>query len=57
MNAEALINVSQAVTHGSIRQVRNLRSRRQGIVIGCEGNELKVKVGQTIELWACEDCE
>jgi hypothetical protein len=57
MNAEALINVSQAVTHGSTRQVRNLKNRRQGIVVGCEGGELKVRVGQDLEIWSCEDCE
>jgi hypothetical protein len=57
MNAEALINVSQAVTHGITRQVRSLKNHRQGIVVGCEGSELKVRVGQERERWSCEDCE
>ena len=38
MKAEALINVSQAVTHGSKRQARNLKNRRQGSVVGCDGS-------------------
>jgi len=57
MNAEGLINVSQAVTHGNLRQVRNLKSNKQGSVINVEGNALTVLVGQTSEVWACEDCE
>jgi len=57
MNAEGLINVSQAVTHGNLRQVRNLKSNKQGSVINVEGNALTVLVDQTSEVWACEDCE
>jgi len=57
MNAEGLINVSQAVKHGNLRQVRNLKSNKQGSVINVEGNALTVLVDQTNEVWACEDCE
>ena len=46
MNAEELINVCQAVTHGNLRQVRNLKTREQGTVINVEGNALTVRVGQ-----------
>ena len=57
MNAEGLINVSQAVTHGNLRKVRNLKSNKQGSVINVDGNALTVLVDQTSEVWACEDCE
>ena len=57
MNVECLINVCQAVTHGNQRQVRNLRTNRQGTVVNAEGNELTVQVGQATEVWSCEDCE
>ena len=57
MNAEGLINVSQAVTHGNQRQVRNLKTREEGIVINVEGNALTVRVGQDSEVWDCDDCE
>jgi hypothetical protein len=57
MNVEGLINVCQAVTHGNLRQVKNLKSNKQGTVINGEGNELKVQVGQSTEVWAYEDCE
>lgn len=57
MNVEGLINVCQAVTHGNLRQVRNLKTNRQGTVINGEGDELKVQVGQATEVLSCEDCE
>lgn len=57
MNVEELINVCQAVTHGNLRQVKNLKTKRQGIVVNGEGNELTVQVGQATEIWAYEDCE
>ena len=57
MNVEGLINVCQAVTHGNLRHVRNLKTNRQGTVINGEGNELTVQVGQATEVWAYEDCE
>lgn len=57
MNVEGLINVCQAVKHGNLRQVRNLKTNCQGTVVNGEGNELTVQVGQTTEVWAYEDCE
>ena len=57
MNVEGLINVCQAVTHGNLRHVRNLKTNSQGTVINAEGDELTVKVGQATEVWAYEDCE
>ena len=57
MNVEGLINVCQAVTHGNLRHVRNLKTNSQGTVINAEGNELTVQVGQTTEVWSYEDCE
>ena len=57
MNVEGLINVCQAVTHGNLRHVRNLKTNSQGTVINGEGSELTVQVGQTTEVWPYEDCE
>jgi hypothetical protein len=57
MNAEGLINVCQAVTHGNLRLVRNLKTKKRGIVVNVEGNELTVQVGQAVEVWAYKDCE
>ena len=57
MNVEGLINVCQAVTHGNLRHVRNLKTSRQGTVINGEGKELTVQVGLATEVWAYEDCE
>ena len=57
MNVEGLINVSQAVTHGNLRRVRNIKTNSQGTVVNAEGNELTVQVGQATEVWAYEDCE
>jgi len=57
MNVEGLINVCQAVTHGNLRHVRNLKTNSHGTVINGEGNELTVQVGQTTEVWPYEDCE
>jgi hypothetical protein len=57
MNVEGLINVCQAVTHGSLRQIRNLKTNSQGIVVKADGHELTVQVGQTTEVWSYEDCE
>ena len=57
MNAEGLINVCQAVTHGNLRQVTNLKTSEQGTVINVAGNALTVRVGQDSEVWNCEDCE
>jgi hypothetical protein len=57
MKVEGLINVCQAVTHGDLRQVRNLKTNRRGTVINGEGDKLKVQVEQATEVWAYEDCE
>ena len=57
MNVEGLINVCQAVTHGNLRHVRNLKTNSQGTVVNGEGSELTVQVGQTTEVWPYEDCE
>ena len=57
MNAEGLINVCQAVTHGNLRLVRNLKTEKQGKVINVEGKALTVQVEQGTEIWACDDCE
>ena len=57
MNDEGLINVCQAVEHGSQRQVRNLKTNSQGVVVKGEGNGLTVQVGQATEVWPYEDCE
>ena len=57
MNVEGLINVCQAVTHGNLRHVKNLKTNSQGTVINGEGNELTVQVGQTTEVWSYEDWE
>lgn len=56
MNAEELINVCQAVTHGNLRQVKNLKSEKQGTVVRAEGKDLMVQVGQAVEVWTYEDC-
>lgn len=57
MTGEALINVCQAVTHGSERYVKNRRSGREGRVIACSQDELVVQVGAGRESWSIEDCE
>ena len=57
MNVEGLINVCQAVTHGNLRQVRNLKTNKQGTVINGEGDKLKVQVEQATEVWDYEDCD
>jgi len=57
MNTEGLINVSQAVTHGNLRRVKNLKTNEQGTVVNVEGNTLTVLVGKASEVWPCEDCE
>ena len=56
MKVEGLINVCQAVTHGNLRQVWNLKTNRQGTVINGEGDKLKVQVEQATEVWDYEDC-
>lgn len=57
MKGEELVNVSQAVMHGSQRYVRNLRTNRDGRVVSCDGGTIKVHVGRRREVWCVEDCE
>ena len=57
MNVEGLINVCQAVTHGNLRQVKNIKTDNLGTVVNVEGNELTVQVGQNTVVWPYEDCE
>ena len=56
MGSEELINVCQAVTHGDLRRVRNIKTNQQGTVINVEGNSLTVLVEKAPEVWAYEDC-
>ena len=57
MNAEGLINISQAVAHGSLRQVRNYKTEQQGIVVHVVGEGLRVNLGSNTEVWGYRDCE
>lgn len=57
MSTEGLINVCQAVKHGDLRQVKNLKTRRQGTVVDVTGDRLTVQAGKTTEVWPYEDCE
>ena len=57
MSTEGLINVCQAVKHGDLRQVTNLKTGKQGVVVDVSGGKLVVKVEKTSEVWAYEDCE
>lgn len=56
MASEGVINVCQAVAHGNLRKVRNIKTNQQGIVINVEGNNLTVRVEEASEVWDCEDC-
>ena len=56
MASEGVINVCQAVVHGNLRKVKNIRTNQQGTVINVEGNNLTVRVEEAAEVWACEDC-
>lgn len=57
MSTEGLINVCQAVKHGDLRQVTNLKTNKQGAVVAVEGDMLTVQVDQATEVWIYEDCE
>lgn len=57
MTVEGMINVCQAVTHGNLRQVKNLKTMKHGTVVSGTGNELTVQVGQVTEIWNYADCE
>jgi len=57
MNREALINVCQAVTHGSERYVKNRGTGRAGRVIACSQTGVEVQVEAEKENWDIEECE
>jgi hypothetical protein len=57
MNAEGLINLSQAVAHGSLRLVRNQKTEQQGVVIHVVGDGLSVNLGSNTAVWGYRDCE
>ena len=57
MSTEGLINVCQAVKHGDLRQVTNLKTGEQGTVIDVTGYKLTVQVGEATEIWKYKDCE
>ena len=57
MEAECLINLSQAVAHGSLRRVKNCRTEQQGVVVDVGGEGLTVDIGPDTEVWRYEDCE
>ncbi len=57
MNAEGLINLSQAVAHGSLRLVKNYKTEQQGIVVHVVGEGLSVNLGSDTEIWGYQDCE
>ena len=57
MSSEGLINVCQAVKHGNLRRVKNLKTNQQGTVINIEGKALTVLVEGDSEVWYCEDCK
>lgn len=57
MGSEGLINVCQAVAHGHLRKVRNIKTNKQGTIINVVGNGFTVLVEKASEVWAYEDCE
>jgi hypothetical protein len=57
MSAEGLINVCQAVKHGNLRQVTNLKTGKRGVVVDVSGDKLVVQAEQATEVWGYEDCE
>lgn len=57
MNTEGLINLSQAVAHGSLRLVKNYKTEQQGVVVHVVGEGLRVNIGSDTEVWGYKDCE
>ena len=57
MSSEGVINVCQAVAHGHLRKVKNIKNNKQGNVINAEGNGFTVLIENETEVWAYEDCE
>ncbi len=57
MKGEELINVAQAATHGDVRYVRNVKNRKEGVVVALDEDTIKVRVNNAIEVWCVEECE
>ncbi len=57
METEELINIGQAVSHGNVRRIKNLKTKQEGAVISVVGDALTVQLEETTELWPCSDCE
>ncbi len=57
MDSEGLINVCQAVAHGNLRMVRNVKTNQQGTVINMANSGFTVIAEKDPEVWAYEDCE
>lgn len=57
MGSEGVINVCQAVAHGHLRKVKNIKTNKQGNVINAEESGFKVLIENKTEVWAYEDCE
>jgi hypothetical protein len=56
MQGEELINICQAVQHGSRRFVNNTSKNAKGRVLGCGYAGLEVEVDAGTEVWQFEDC-
>lgn len=56
MDAEGLINLSQAVAHGSLRLVKNYKTEQQGVVVNVMEEGFKVSLGADIAIWDYRDC-
>jgi hypothetical protein len=57
MHGEELINVAQAATHGDSRYVRNVRTRKEGVVVAMNQDIIEVHVKGSQETWKAEECE
>ena len=57
MCSEGVINVCQAVAHGRLRKVKNIKINKLGNVINAEVNGFTVLIENETEVWAYEDCE
>ena len=57
MCTEGLINVCQAVAHGDFRQVTNVKTGQQGVVVDVKEGKLVVQAEHVSEVWAYEDCK
>ncbi|SNB47362.1 hypothetical protein [Geobacter sp. DSM 9736] len=57
MKTEELILFSKAVAPGTRRYVRHTKSRREGVVLYLDHEEVEVQVGGRREVWKAEECE